>query len=363
MKTYPIPMVPGPVTVHPDVLAAYQVDYGSGDLEPEFLDLYNQTEQNLQQIMATCNQVAILTGEGMLALWGALKSCLRPHDRVLALATGVFGYGIGDLARAVGADVETVGFGYDETLHDWDRIEAAISRHRPVMITAVHCETPSGTLNPMQYLGELKRKYQIPLLYVDAVASIGGAPVLTDEWGIDLCLGGSQKVLSVPPDMCFLSISETAWEIIEKVDYPGYDALKPFRSAQKNFAFPYTPNWHGLAALNVSTNLILKEGLEHSYARHEQVARLCRDRLAQLGLEILPVKDAVPSPTVTAVKVPESISWKELDIRFRKNGLVVGGSYGPLADKVFRLGHMGMQADANLVNQALDVIRGVMATL
>ena len=119
MKTYPIPMVPGPVSVPAEVLAAFQTNYGSADIEPEFLDLYNQTEANLKTIMATTNPVAIMTGEGMLALWGALKSCLQPADRVLCLATGVFGYGIGDLARTTGAEVKTLGFGYDETLHDW----------------------------------------------------------------------------------------------------------------------------------------------------------------------------------------------------------------------------------------------------
>ncbi len=209
----------------------------------------------------------------------------------------------------------------------------------------------------MQYLGELKRKYQIPLLYVDAVASIGGAPVLTDEWGIDLCLGGSQKVLSVPPDMCFLSISETAWEIIEKVDYPGYDALKPFRSAQKNFAFPYTPNWHGLAALNVSTNLISRKAWNTAMPATNRLPGYAGTVLRSLDWKSCLLRMQYPPPPSQQSRCRNLISWKELDIRFRKNGLVVGGSYSPLADKVFRLGHMGMQADANLVNQALDVIR------
>ena len=363
MQTYPIPMVPGPVKVYPEVLAAYQMNYGSADFEPEFLELYNRTEANLQKIMATKNRIAIQTGEGMLVLWGALKSCLHPKDRVLSLATGIFGYGIGDMARAVGAEVETIGFGYDETFYDWDRIEAAIARYQPVMITAVHCETPSGTLNPMEKLGELKRKYNVPLLYVDAVSSIAGAPVLTDEWGIDLCLGGSQKVLSVPPDMSFLSISDAAWKIIEQVDYPGYDALKPFRTCQETSYFPYTPNWHGVAALHISTELILKEGLTNCFARHEQAAKLCRDRLAKTGLEIFPKPGAISSPTVTAVKVPDSIRWQELDSRFRSHGLVTAGSYGPLADGVFRLGHMGSQADLELVNRAMDVIAEVITTL
>ncbi len=360
MKTYPIPMVPGPVKVPAEVLQAYLVDYGSADLEPEYLDLYRQVEANLQTICGTHCSFAIMSGEGMLALWAALKSCLRPGERVLAVATGVFGYGIGDMARSIGAQVRTVGFGYDQTLSDWEQIEQAIVEFQPKMITAVHCETPSGTLNPLAELGRLKKKHGIPLLYVDAVASLGGAPVLADEWNIDLLLGGSQKVLSAPPGMSFLSISAPAWDIIEEVDYPGYDALKPFRTAVQNGYFPYTPYWHGLAALHAATELLLAEGLEACFARHAEVARLCREELRRIGLEIFPAPGAISSPTVTAVKVPEGIPWAEFDRQLRLRGLVVGGSYGPLAGKVFRLGHMGSQANHELITQALTVIEAVL---
>ena len=357
METYRIPMVPGPVRVPAEVLQAYAKDYGSGDLEPEFLELYNRCETDLQQILATRSRVAIMTGEGMLALWGALKSCLRPGERVLSIANGVFGYGVGDMARSIGAEVRTLGLGYDETVSDWAAVEQAILEFKPKMITIIHCETPSGTLNPLAELGRLKRKHGVPLLYVDAVASLGGAPVLVDEWGIDLLLGGSQKALSVPPALSFVAVSPAAWEVIEKVDYPGYDALKPFATAQRDFYFPYTPYWHGMAALHAGTQLILREGLESVFARHERAAQACRAGLAEIGYELFPAPGAVPAPTVTAVKVPEGLTWAELDRRARQHGLVMGGSYGPLAGKVFRLGHMGTQADIGLVEQALEVLK------
>lgn len=357
METYPIPMVPGPVKVLPQVLAHFQKDYGSGDLETEFLDLYNRTEENLKKIFATDNAIAIQTGEGMLGLWGALKSCILPGDRVLSIASGVFGYGVAEMAKSIGANVKTVGLAYDQTITDWEEIEAAIAEFKPKMITVIHCETPSGTLNPLAELSRLKRDYSVPLIYADVVASLGGAPVMTDEWGIDLALGGTQKCLSAPPDMAFVAISQQAWEIIDQVNYVGYDALKPFRTAQRDFYFPYTPYWHGMAALHAATQILLDEGLDQSFNRHERVASYCRQQIAEMGLSLFPAASAQPSPTVSAVKVPEGMSWSELDAGFRKNGLVVGGSYGPLQGKVFRLGHMGTQADMELVRQALDVIR------
>jgi aspartate aminotransferase-like enzyme len=159
--------------------------------------------------------------------------------------------------------------------------------------------------------------------------------------------------------MAFLSVSEPAWEIIHNVNYTGYDALKPFFNVQEEHYFPYTPNWHGVAGLNAGAELILSEGLDSSYARHETVAEFCRNQIINMGLALFPGSDTIPSPTVTAVNVPDGIDWPEFDLQLRQHGLVVGGSYGPMAGKVFRLGHMGIQADMELVKKALNVINSV----
>ncbi len=363
MEVYPIPMVPGPTAVPAAVRAVYQKNYGSADLEPEFLTLYHETELKLQQILGTQNRVVIQTGEGMLSLWSALKSTLRRGDRLLAVATGVFGYGIGDMAASIGAEVRTIGLPYNETIADLAEIERAIVDFQPKMITAVHCETPSGTLNPLAALGALKHSYDVPLFYVDVVASAGGAPVSADDWHIDLCLGGSQKCLSVPPSMSFLAVSDRAWDIIRAVDYVGYDALKPFFTAPTEHYFPYTPNWHGVAALNAGAELLLAEGFSAVFARHQNAAEVCRSGLTELGMTLFPAPNAVLSPTVTAALVPEGIGWEAFDARLRARGLAVGGNYGLLAGKVFRLGHMGAQADTALVRQALDVLKRVMDDL
>ncbi|MGD9310391.1 MAG: aminotransferase class V-fold PLP-dependent enzyme [Desulfosarcina sp.] len=360
MQTYPIPMVPGPVAVPEAIRKVYLDPYGSADLETEFIDLYSRAQRRLKVILGTRDDVVIQSGEGMLALWSALKSCLVPADRVLAVATGVFGYGIGEMAQSIGAEVKTVGFSYDETVNDMARVEAAIADFKPRMITAVHCETPSGTLNPLEELGRLKHAYRVPLFYVDTVAGAGGVPVLADDWHIDLCLGGSQKCLSAPPDMSFLSVSPKAWEIVEAVGYVGYDALKPFHQAVENRFFPYTPSWQGVAALNRAAELLQDEGLENSFNRHDEAARFCRRRLVELGIDLFPAPGAVHSPTVTAARIPDGFTWETWDRRLRQSGLVVAGSYGPLADKVFRLGHMGSQADMSLVQQAMDVIAGAL---
>lgn len=103
METYKIPLVYGPVSVPEALRAVYRIDYGSADLEEEFFTLYADCERALQTVLGTRSQVTLQSGEGMLALWGALKSTVRPGDRVLAVATGLFGYGIGEMASHVGA--------------------------------------------------------------------------------------------------------------------------------------------------------------------------------------------------------------------------------------------------------------------
>jgi aspartate aminotransferase-like enzyme len=357
MITYPIPMVPGPVRVPDSVLACYQTNFGSADLETDYLALYNQAESRLQQILNTHNKIAIQTGEGMLALWGALKSCLQPGDRVLSLSTGLFGSGIADMARSLGAEVRLLEFASDQTFSDWQAIQEAVLSFKPKMITAVHCETPSGALNPLEPLGRIKEEAGVPLLYVDAVSSIGGVPIDTDAWHIDLLLGGAQKVISAPPGLAFVVVSDPAWQVIEQVNYQGYDALAPFKTAQQNAYFPYTPYWHGLAAFNQALELLLAEGLPQVYQRHLDVAHFCREQLSHLGLTLFPAPGAVSSPTVTAVNVPDGWTWPDFDRSLRKRGLVVGGNYGVLAGKVFRLGHMGTQADLSLVKQALAILQ------
>lgn len=359
MEEYKIPMVPGPVAVPPEILEMAAFNYGSADLEEEYIALYKATEKALQRIMRTRNKVVIQTGEGMLALWSALKSALLPGDKVLALSTGLFGYGIGVMAETLGCEVKIMDFGFNESIHDFELVEKAIREFRPKMITMVHSETPSGTINPVGQIGILKEKYEIPLLYVDAVSGIGGSLVKTDDWHIDFCLGASQKCLSAPANMAFLSVSEKAWEIIEEIGYIGYEALQPFRYAVKKRYFPYTPYWQGTAQLYKACQLILEEGLAKVLSRHEQVARYCRQRACAMGLELFPAPDAILSPTVTALNVPRRIGWKKLDTALRAEGLVVGGNYGTLAGKVFRIGHMGTQANPEWVAQAMDILEEV----
>jgi aspartate aminotransferase-like enzyme len=359
MQSYQIPLVPGPVSVPAAVRSVYQIDFASADLEEDFFDLYATCERKLQRVLGAGVPVTIQTGEGMLALWGALKSVIGPGDRVLAVGTGLFGFGIGDMARQIGAEVETVGFPFD-TIVAPDAVRDAARRFRPKLVTAVHCETPSGTLNPLDELGQICREVDA-LFYVDFVASGGGVPVEVDRCAIDLGLLGSQKVLSLPPDLSMVSVSERAWHAIAARGYVGYDALGPWKDGPAQRYLPYTHNWSALAALDVALDLLLAEELDHVYARHAVVAERCRRRLEGMGIRLYPAQEAYNSPTVTAAYLPDGWTWPALDAALRAHGMAVGGNYGELAGKVFRIGHMGSQADLALVERGMAVLEQVLA--
>ncbi len=358
MNTYKIPLVPGPVSVPLKCREAYLTNYGSSDLEENFFILLEENQRLLREILKTKNSVTIQSGEAMLILWGALKSTVRAGDRVLALSNGLFGHGFGEMAEAVGAKVEILEAAPGEFV-DIDLLRSKIASFKPHLVTSVHCETPSGLLNPIAEIAPIVRESGA-LFCVDFVASAGGADVRVDEWGIDLGLLGSQKCLSILPDLSVLTVSDRAWSAAERVNYAGYDAVLPWRNAVAKREMPCTHNWHANAALNISLKLLLAEGLENSFKRHSEVAAYCRSRTRDLGLELYAADEKLSSPTVTAIKVPSGWTWNRLDTALRECGMAVGGSYGNLAGKVFRIGHMGTQADMDLVKRGMDVLAEVL---
>ncbi len=358
MRTYSVGLVPGPVSVPEEFRRAYLENFASADLEEDFFLLYEENERLLRQMLKTENSVVIQSGEGMAALWGALKSCLAPGDRLLAVSNGPFGRGFGEMGEGLGMEVRIIE-APDGEFPDEEEVRREVMAFRPHMITAVHCETPSGLLNPVAPLGAIAREADA-LLCVDYVASAGGADVRTDEWGIDLGLLGSQKTLSLLPDLSITAVSPRAWKAAERVNYQGYEALLPWKDGVKNRYLPYTHNWHAMGALKLGLERLLEEGLEASFERHEKTAKYCRERLAAMGVKIYPKKEELSSPTVTAALVPEGWTWEKLDGALRERGMVVGGSYGPLAGKVFRIGHMGSQADMELVKKGMDILEEVL---
>lgn len=359
MSFYKIPMVPGPVSISPAALPFLAADYGAGFMEDDFYCLYTGVTDKLRLFMGTGNDVIIQSGEAMATLWGAMKSTIEPGDSVLCISTGLFGSGFADMAKTLKAEPHLVEYGADETINDLDRIEDSIRAYKPKIITVVHCETPSGTLNPLDGVGYLKKKYSCQLLIVDVVSSVACTPVKSDCWNADIVMGGSQKGLSLPPDLGFCSVSERAWDIINDVKYAGYEAYAPWYGLHDAAGFDITPNWNAIAALNAVLDDLIAEGIDNVYARHETVAEFCRSELVKLGYELFPANDAIPSPSVTAVKVPAETTFDEFNRRVRSYGMGIGQGFGKTDGSIFRLGHMGTQATMENARAAMEVLSRV----
>lgn len=360
MREYKIGLIPGPVSVPKKIREAWMTDFGSTDLEMEFFDLYAENQALLRKLLGTKESVVITSGEAMSVLWGGIKSALKLGDRLLAVAGGLFGEGFADMGRAIGAVTETVASEYD-AIPDSQKVREAALRFRPKMITAVHCETPSGTLTPLRELGEIAREIDA-LFLVDFVSSGGGVAVDVDANHIDIGLLGSQKVLSLPPSLSVSTISARAWDAFKKTNYSGYEAYLPWQNVPDVRYMPYTHDWQSMTALHIALNSIMEEGMEKAFDRHARAASLCRKLAREMGIELYPVSEDICSPTVSAFYVPAGWTWEELDAACRARGMAVGGNYGCLAGKVFRIGHMGSQADEALVERGMDVLKEILGT-
>jgi aspartate aminotransferase-like enzyme len=345
MREYKVGLVPGPTSVPPHLLQIYASNLPASDLEPEFFEDYEAASKSLQQlgeslerveclrarrvvqntprpkcvgigdlscigstillrfVVRTQNDVVIMTGEGMVALWGALKSVLKPGDKVLAINNGIYGEGVGNMAKSLGAEVIFVSSDMQTRVQNADVI-TAIHEHRPVLVTMIHCETPSGIINSLEGIGAAAHEVGA-LFYVDFVSSAGGVAVhdSCDSNQIDLGLLGSQKVLSSLADMSVIFVSKRAWAVVEEVAYPGYDALLPFKNAVQSKYFPYTPSWQGVLALKLAADSIIEAGTDATLDRHRECAKYCRERILKMGLELFVADDQSASPTVTSVVV------------------------------------------------------------
>eukprot|EP01080_Neovahlkampfia_damariscottae_P006472 gene6472-10478_t len=356
---YKYSLVPGPTNVSDEVKKIYTIEFPSPDLEDDFFELYLNTQDLLKEILrAKESEIIIQSGEAMVSLWGSLKSITKPNDKVLVLSTGLFGSGFGEMAKKLNCQIENINYEYDEVISDLENIRNKAIAFQPKIITVVHCETPCGTLNPIEGLGSIAKEVNA-LLYVDFVSSAIGTEVKCDEWGIDIGLLGTQKALSLPPDLGIITVSKKAMKIVEEIDYSGYDALLPFKNAVSQKYMPYTHNWRAIAALNYRCDELLKNGLENSFKKHQEVSEYCIKRIKGMNLKLFAKDEKSSAPTLTAVYVPENWTWDELNKELKSKGVCFGGNYGKLAGKIFRIGHLGSQADLNLVSNALDILEKI----
>lgn len=351
-------MTPGPTQVRENVRLARARECTNPDIDPNFYEFYQETCGHIGRFLETEEDVFILSGEGILGLEAACASLTEAGDRVLVLDNGIFGQGFADFVTMYGG--EAVVFESDRTkAFDIQALEVFLAQDSDFKYaTIVHCDTPSGVLNQVELICPLLKKYHI-ITVVDSVAAMGGEPLLTDQWQVDIALGGSQKCVSAPPGLTFLSISRDAWAAMETRTTPiasYYCNLLIWKDYYTNKWFPYTMPVSDIQGLRVAIDNLLEEGLEAVQVRHQQVAAYTRERLQEAGLSLY-LEDGF-SNTVTAVKIPEGIKGSQpiLDYMLEHYKIMATGSFGYLQDQVIRIGHMGENAHISQVKVTIDAL-------
>ncbi len=346
-------MTPGPTAVPPRVRDRLSDPMPNPDVEPVFADLYEEVCAKLQTVYGAADDVVVMGGEGILGLEAAIASTVAPGDEVLCVSNGLYGDGFADFVESYGGDPTLVSADYTAPL-DVAAVEAALDEGEYVVATVVHCETPTGALNDIAPVLERLDDHGV-LTVVDAVSSLGGTPVPTDH--IDIALGASQKAFSSPPGLTTVAVSDRAWEVIEDRDPTSlYTNLLPWKDTSEGF--PYTHLAANVAALDESLSMLLEEGLDAVYDRHESAAVRCRERGAALGLDLYPDADR-SAPTVTAFHLPGEARAVQRELA-DEHDVVLATGLGPLADDVLRVGHMGYNAEVEKVDRVMDALATVL---
>jgi aspartate aminotransferase-like enzyme len=332
-------LIPGPTPVPPSVAEAMARPL-IGHRTQDFGDLYARLQSKLKKLFGTANDVHILTSSGTGGMEAAVANTVNPGDRVLALVAGKFGERFASLARAYGAEVDTLEFEWGEAVA-LDQVGERLNQGKYKAVLATHNETSTTVINDIRSIGALTRGTEA-LLLVDAVSSVGGAEIKADEWGIDILVTASQKALMVPPGLAMLSVSPRAWEAVSRAQSPRYYFSLP--AAKKSIIkhnTPYTPAVSLFAGLDVALDMIFAEGLAQVYQRHQTLAAATRAAMTALGLK--PVAPEVcASPLVTGVRAPEEMNADDLRrIVVQEYGILLAGGQDRFKGRVFRIAHMG----------------------
>lgn len=316
--------------------------------DPDFGTFYEQTAGLLRQAFGTAQPPVILHGEAVLGLEAAAASLITGQDVVLNLVSGVFGQYYGDWARRYAREVIDLAVGYDSAVPPGAVEQALAARPDITVVAAVHCETPSGTVNDLDAIGPAVARHGA-LLIVDAVSSFGGMPCDVEGWGADLVVAAPQKCLGGSPGLSLLHVSDAAWEkMAANAAAPRGSALSilDWRDAHlASVRFPFTPSVTDVYGLRACLEQYLAEGPEAAWARHRAAARAARAGVQAMGLALWAKDPAARSDTVTAIEMPPGIDERDVRARAKaQSGVTLSDGIGPMAGKVLRIGHMGPNA-------------------
>jgi len=355
-------MGPGPSNVDPRVLRAMATPL-VGHLDPEFLNIMNETMDMLRGLFQTKNILTIpVSGTGSAGMEAAFCNVIEEGDEVLVCVNGVFGQRMMDVVERCRGKLITVTADWGKIIPP-EKVKDALEKGSPKIVAIVHAETSTGVLQPLEEIGQMVREHKA-LFLVDTVTSLAGAPVKVDEWGIDICYSGTQKCLSCPPGLAPITFGEKAMEAIRKRKqkvqswYLDMSMIERYWGSER--FYHHTAPISMIYALHEALRIIHEEGLEKRFQRHSTNSNALKAGLEAMGLKLL-AQEGYRAPMLTSVGIPEGI----VDLNVRKKLLSdylieLGGGLGDFKGKAWRVGLMGHSCTKKNVLYLLSSLEGVL---
>lgn len=332
--------LPGPTEVHPDVLDA-QNGPMIGHRGKAIVDLFASIEDGLKPVFQTDRPVIVSTSSAT----GLMEAAVRngSHEgKVLSLVNGAFSKRFAAIARSCGRDVEVWDVEWG-SVHSPEELADRLEGGSYEVITLSQSETSTGALQDLESIARVVGEHADTLLLVDSVTGVGGVETLTDAWGIDFILTGSQKALALPPGLAFGVANDAILDRSATIPDKGwYFDLEMLHSQIVDNQTPATPAVSLLYALDYQLERITEETMAARWQRHlemQQRTFAWVDAMSDKGVDIgIFADEGHRSPTVTCVASDRSV---EVVAGMFERGWVIGGGYGNLKDSTFRIGHMG----------------------
>ena len=357
---------PGPSAVSARVLSAMTKPI-MGYLDPEFINLMDSVADMLRQVFGAQEGFTLpVSGTGSAGMEAGLTNLLEPGDLAVVAAHGFFGDRLTDIAARQGATVVQVNTDWGSVI-DPQAVEEELNKHPKVKLLAVvHAETSTGVLQPLRELSDLAHSHDA-LFLVDAVTSLGGNPVDVDEMAIDYCYSATQKCLGAPPGLAPVILSAQASRVIEERTEPPRSWYLDLGLLQRYWAggtrvYHHTAPTTMIYALREALRMVLEEGLENRYARHQRNGRAFRSGLEALGMQML-VPEARCTYQLVSVLVPDGVDDVALRGRLLNDyNVEIGGGLGQFRGKIWRVGLMGESSTAANVLLLLSALEALLPT-
>jgi len=339
---------PGPSPIPPNVLLA-MAEPIIHHRAPAYVKVLEEVREGLKYLFQTKNEVLVFASSGTGAMEAAVTNALCAGDKALVVQSGKFGERWAQICNAYGVYAKIIHIEWGKAV-DPDMIRKALEVEPTIKTVFIQAsETSTGVMHPVKEIADIVKNYENTILVVDAITGIGVFDLPTDEWNLDIVVGGSQKALMLPPGLAFAAVSDKAWSLVEKSTLPKYyfNFKKELKNIKDNQS-AYTPAVSLVIGLKEVLRQMREEGLENVFARTDRMARAVREAMKALGLQLF-APDS-PSNAVTAVIAPAGVDGqKVVKVLREKHNITIAGGQDQAKGKIFRIAHFGYMDSFDIV--------------